>query len=105
MRRLHKKWIAGLLLFILAGPFAVRHIHLDRCCHIGGNDADAAGKPVHHHSETCPVCQFVLSPFTETEPGEFDFTPCRPSPEPAVYQEKRTRSRSYGYFLRAPPCA
>ncbi|MDR1675035.1 MAG: hypothetical protein LBR86_00975 [Tannerella sp.] len=105
MWRLHKKWIGGLLLLVLAWLPAARNIHLSRCCRISGNDAEAAGKPAHHHSEACPVCQFVLSPFTETEPGEPDFTLSLPSPEPVIYQEKIILSALYSYSLRAPPWA
>ncbi|MDR2764556.1 MAG: hypothetical protein LBB90_05945 [Tannerella sp.] len=105
MRRFHKRWIGGLLLLMLAWTFTVRNIHLIQSCRIRGNDAETAGKPVHHHSETCPVCQFVLSPFTEIQPDEFDFTLRLLSPEPVIYQEKITLSASYSYCLRAPPRA
>ncbi|MDR1103600.1 MAG: hypothetical protein LBL42_07560 [Tannerella sp.] len=101
--RLHKKWIVWLLPLMLAWPFAARSIHISQCRHLRGNDAETAGKPFHHHSETCPVCQFVLSPFVETEPDEFDFTVCLPSPEPVIYQKTITLSALYSYCLRAPP--
>lgn len=103
--RLHKRWIGGLLLLVLAWPLAARSIHLGRCCSTPGNDTEAAGKPTHHHSEACPVCQFVLSPFTETEPDVSDVTVCLPSPEPVIYQEKITLPALYCYCLRAPPGA
>ncbi|MDR1456112.1 MAG: hypothetical protein LBJ01_10710 [Tannerella sp.] len=104
MWRFHKRWIGILLLLMLAGPSAVRIIHLGRYS-IRGNDMETAGKPVHHHSETCPVCQFVLSPFTEMEPDELDFTACLPPPDPVIYREKITLPASYSYCLRAPPRA
>ncbi|MDR1335654.1 MAG: hypothetical protein LBK22_02360 [Tannerella sp.] len=100
---MHKQWIVWLLPLVLAWPPAARSIHIGQCRHSRANGAETAGKPVHHHSETCPVCQFVLSPFVETKPDEFDFTACPPSPEPFTCQEKITLPALYSYCLRAPP--
>ncbi|MBP1613011.1 MAG: hypothetical protein H6Q13_459 [Bacteroidetes bacterium] len=79
-------------------------------------------KSFHHHNETiqtssqhqssnatghehhdCPICDFTLSPFIQTESIHLTFiAELLPYTVP-TYQNKRTFNLSYSHGLRAPP--
>jgi hypothetical protein len=90
-----------LLLFIL--PHAVKTVHICRCVYFHNSNDERHSNHVHHNCNTCAICQFVLFPFTETNPNEFNFTIKIICSEPFVYTENVNISVVYNYRLRAPP--
>jgi hypothetical protein len=99
MKRLwnKRKWIGGLSALLLLMPVAVRTIHL--CLYSAQEEIIDS----HHDCSTCPICLFILSPFTE---GETDENNCPVQPvcyAIILYPEEPCSPVFRFYDLRAPP--
>jgi hypothetical protein len=92
-----------LLLFIL--PYTAKNIHICRHVYIHDVDSDKNNDhhPVRHDCNSCAICQFVLSPFTEAASNEFGFTVKTVYSEPFIYKEYVSVPDICSYRLRAPP--
>jgi hypothetical protein len=94
-----------LLLLLFALPPATRTVHACQCVYFNNIEHKEQNSHTHHDCNTCAICQFVLSPFTEAELIKFDFTIKTVNFEQFTYWENINSLIIYNYMLRAPPCA
>jgi hypothetical protein len=107
MKRNSAQILTGLLLLLLfALPPAAKTVHVCQyaCCHETKHEGRHS-HTTHHDCDTCAICQFVLSPFTETESIEFNFAVRTLNSEQFTYWENINHPVEYSCMLRAPPCA
>ena len=64
---------------------------------------DAHSGKSHHTCETCPICQFMLSPFIETPSTLLTYTPLYVKWESGTFQDKKLSIAFYPHYLRGPP--
>jgi hypothetical protein len=93
---INNRQISWLLLLLFVLPQAAQTVHVCQYVYIHDTDAD-------HDCNTCAICQFVLSPFTETVPNEMDCTVTLICSEPFTYNENTHVAVTWNYKLRAPP--
>ncbi|MDR1339974.1 MAG: hypothetical protein LBK58_07990 [Prevotellaceae bacterium] len=95
-----------LLLLLFALPPAAKTFHVCQCIYSHNNERhNSHANHSHHDCDTCAICQFVLSPFTETESIEFNFAVKTVNSEEFTYWQNINYHVAYSYMLRAPPCA
>jgi hypothetical protein len=105
-KKINRKILTGcLLLLLFALPPAVGTIHACQCVYFNDIEHDEQNSHAHHDCNTCAICQFVLSPFTEAELIEFDFAVKTIDSKQFTYWENINFLIIYNYMLRAPPCA
>lgn len=91
--------MAWLLAALLVMPVAVRAIHLWEEEH-----GTAESAHPHHDCGSCPICQFTLSTFTETEfvVCDLEYIPAPMEPVASFY-DRPCSPIPVSYGLRAPP--
>ncbi|MDR1169266.1 MAG: hypothetical protein LBK97_00335 [Prevotellaceae bacterium] len=92
-----------LLLLLFVFPPAARTVHTCQYVYSHNIKHDEHHGHAHHDCNSCAICQFVLSPFTETESVEFDFAVKAVNCEQLTYWENINSPAEYSYMLRAPP--
>jgi hypothetical protein len=91
---------AGLLAVVLALPFTAKTLHLYHSI-----DCEA-GDHAPHDCDTCPICCFTLSTFTEAFPADCTFAaPVAGRATVFPLREKIYSPLCIPYGLRAPPVA
>ena len=95
----HRIWLAWMLLmtFMPLSVVKVFHNHSEETC------TDAHSGKSHHTCETCPICQFMLSPFIETPSTLLTYTPLYVKWESGTFQDKKLSIAFYPHYLRGPP--
>ncbi|MCK9155479.1 MAG: hypothetical protein M0P12_05135 [Paludibacteraceae bacterium] len=95
----HRVLIVWLMMAIFALPFIVKIVHI--CT---SEEVECCADGDHHDCNTCPVCQFTLSTFTESPVISYDFTVTPVYYEPFIsYCEDIHKFAHEAYGLRAPP--
>jgi len=94
--------IAWLLLLTLM-PFNVVKIIHHHDAPISSSSQHKTSNGHNGDTDTCPICNFVLSPFIPSSIVAVTFIADVFPFEPAVYESKGVSSISYSYGLRAPP--
>jgi hypothetical protein len=100
-----RRLIVWLLLPVFVLPYAAKTVHTCQCVHTHTVEREESGNHTQHDCNTCAICQFILSPFIETESGIFNCTTDTVYSEPVDFREKIHHPVRYCYHLRAPPCA
>ncbi|MDR1182007.1 MAG: hypothetical protein LBL13_08525 [Bacteroidales bacterium] len=99
----HKVWLVWLLLAIFTLPFVVKAIHIH---HTAEHSEHSCSDKSHsrHDCGNCPVCQFILSSFTEATVVDYDFRVMHSNFEPIIsFQNNPYQQVLISYGLRAPP--
>jgi len=94
--------IAWLLLLTLM-PFNVVKIIHHHDVPISSSSQHKTSNGHSSGADTCPICNFVLSPFIPSSIVAVTFIADVVPFEPAIYESKGVFDLSYSYGLRAPP--
>lgn len=103
VNRIVLSWFLSVIFII---PYVAKGIHIyqneyceELCSHCEGHHDHE------HHCDTCPICQFVLSTFTEADFDKPDngLTEFCCTPVHSFFNDKKYDSVTHLDYLRAPP--
>lgn len=89
----HRIWLAWMLLMTFM-PLSVVKVFHNHSEETSITCTDAHSGKSHHTCETCPICQFMLSPFIETPSTLLTYTPLYVKWESGTFQDKSFLSLS-----------
>lgn len=84
----HRIWLAWMLLMTFM-PLSVVKVFHNHSEETSITCTDAHSGKSHHTCETCPICQFMLSPFIETPSTLLTYTPLYVKWESGTFQDKK----------------
>ncbi|AUI48739.1 hypothetical protein K0E65_04560 [Bacteroides fragilis] len=104
MRRntIHRIWLAWMLLMTFM-PLSVVKVFHNHCDETSATCTNTQPGKTHHACDTCPICQFMLSPFIETSPALLTYIPFYIRWETGTFQDKKLATAFYPHYLRGPP--
>lgn len=89
----HRIWLAWMLLMTFM-PLSVVKVFHNHSEETSITCTDAHSGKSHHTCETCPICQFMLSPFIETPSTLLTYTPLYVKWESGLFRIKSFLSLS-----------
>lgn len=108
-KRVQRIFMAWLLLATILPIVVVKSVHHHNAVHTSTELAIHSLYMEHSvHFTTadnaCPICHFIVSPYTEVKTYEFhSFVPYIPFERPIVHEQEKKSRFIYSHGLRAPP--
>ena len=94
----HRIWLAWMLLMTFM-PLSVVKVFHNHSEETSITCTDAHSGKSHHTCETCPICQFMLSPFIETPSTLLTYTPLYVKWESGTFQDKKLSIAFYPHIF------